>query len=115
MYAAVSRVTSLKGLFLTGPYKQNSIKSYPKTVLEYDRLRNKTLEQPLEYHKYTLNKQEFWDVIRLRYNLPIPKPSFQMCLSCKKGGFVTHRHNELRDITEKLLSEVYKDEKSNRC
>ena len=27
---------------------------------------------PLEDHNYTLNKQEFWDAIRLRYNWPIP-------------------------------------------
>ena len=30
-------------------------------------------------------------------------------LSCKKGGFVTLRHNEIRDITAKLLAEVCKD------
>ena len=30
-------------------------------------------------------------------------------MSCKKGGFVTLRHNELRDITAKLLYEVCKD------
>ena len=30
-------------------------------------------------------------------------------MSCKKGGFITHRHNELRDITAKLLEEVCKD------
>ena len=75
---------------------------------------------PLEDHNYTLNKQEFWDAIRLRYNWPIPNlPSRCACgmtfdvqhsMSCKKGGFVTHRHNELRDITAKLLSEVCKVE-----
>ena len=74
---------------------------------------------PLEDHNYTLNKQEFWVAIRLRYNWPIPSlPSRCACgmtfdvqhsMSCKKGGFVTHRHNELRDITAKLLSEVCKD------
>ena len=71
---------------------------------------------PLEDHNYTLNKQEFWDAIRLRYNWPIPNlPSRCACgmtfdvqhsMSCKKGGFVTHRHNELRDITAKLLKAV---------
>ena len=30
-------------------------------------------------------------------------------LSCKKGGFVTQRHNELRDITADLLAEVCPD------
>ena len=33
IYVALSRVTSLKCLFLTGQYKQNSIKSNPKNVL----------------------------------------------------------------------------------
>ena len=74
---------------------------------------------PLEDHNYTLNKQEFWDAIRLRYNWPIPNfPSRCACgmtfdvqhsMSCKKVGFVTHRYNNLRDITSKLLSEVCKD------
>ena len=30
-------------------------------------------------------------------------------MSCKKGGFITLRHNEIRDITASLLSEVCKD------
>ena len=33
----------------------------------------------------------------------------QLVMSCKKGGFVTLRHNEVRDITATLLSEVCKD------
>ena len=74
---------------------------------------------PLEDDNYTLNQHKFWDAIRLRYNWPIPNlPSRCACrmtfdvqhsMSCKKGGFVTHRHNELRDITAKFLSEVCKD------
>ena len=74
---------------------------------------------PLKEFNYTLSKQEFWDVIRLHYNWSIPNlPSRCACgekfdtqhsMSCKKGGFVTLRHNELRDITVKLLDEVCKD------
>ena len=30
-------------------------------------------------------------------------------MSCKKGGFVSIRHNDLRDLTAKVLSEVCKD------
>ena len=30
-------------------------------------------------------------------------------MSCKKGGFATLRHNEVRDITATFLSEVCKD------
>ena len=32
-------------------------------------------------------------------------------MSCKKGGFVTLRHNEVRDIVATVLSDVYKDVK----
>ena len=30
-------------------------------------------------------------------------------MSCKKGGFINIRHNDLRDLTAKLLSEVCRD------
>ena len=30
-------------------------------------------------------------------------------LSCKKGGFVTNRHNQVRNITATLLNEIYND------
>ena len=62
---------------------------------------------------YVLNKQQFWDSIRLRYGWPIPglpvscscEEGFnvQLAMSCKKGGFVTLRHNEVRDIAATLL------------
>ena len=37
------------------------------------------------------------------------KFNVQHALFCKKGGFITLRHNEVRDITATLLSEVCKD------
>ena len=70
-------------------------------------------------YNYILNKQQFWDSIRLRYGWSVPGlPSkcpcgenfnIQHAMSCKKGGYVTIRHNEIRDITAKLLSELCKD------
>ena len=30
-------------------------------------------------------------------------------MSCKKGGFVSIKHKDLRDLTAKMLSEVSKD------
>ena len=30
-------------------------------------------------------------------------------LSCKKGGFISIRHNEIRNMITRLLKEVYKD------
>ena len=74
---------------------------------------------PLEEKGFYLSKREFWDAINLRYSWPITRlPSKCACgsafdvshaLSCKKGGFVTQRHNELRDFTADLLSEVCPD------
>ena len=39
------------------------------------------------------------------------KFSVQHAMSCKKGGFVTLRHNGLRDVTASYLTEVCKDVK----
>ena len=71
---------------------------------------------PLKEERYALSKEEFWDLIRIRYGwftkrLPIncacgSKFNIQHALVCKKGGFVTLRHNNLRDITAALLKEV---------
>ena len=74
---------------------------------------------PFEEKGFHLNKREFWDAICIRHGWPIRRlPSKCACganfdiahsLSCKKGGFVTQRHNELRDMTADLLSEVCPD------
>ena len=71
---------------------------------------------PIEEEGFHLNKKEFWDAISIRYNWPIPfLPTICVCgkpfdmshsLSCKKGGFVTLRHNEVRDLTAEMLHEV---------
>ena len=74
---------------------------------------------PIKEHNYHLNKEQFWDALRIRFNWEIPRlPSECACgskfnlahaLSCKKGGFVSIRHNEVRDITTQLLNEVCRD------
>ena len=74
---------------------------------------------PLKDLGYELNKEQFRDALRIRYNWNIPRlPSECACgcrfdlshaLSCKKGGFVTLRHNEVRNITSNLLKEVCRD------
>ena len=33
----------------------------------------------------------------------------QHCLSCKEGGVVSIRHNNLRDLATKMLSNVWKE------
>ena len=37
------------------------------------------------------------------------KFDIQHSMSCKKGGFVSIRHNDLRDLTARIISEVCKD------
>ena len=68
---------------------------------------------PLEDEGYVLNKQLFWDLIHISYcweliRLPEScvcgvKFGLQHALSCKKGRFVTIRHNEVKNITATLL------------
>ena len=74
---------------------------------------------PLPKHGFNLTKQQFWDALRLRYGWSIPnlpttcacgsKYDIQHCMSCKKGGFINIRHNDVRDLTACLLTEVCKD------
>ena len=76
---------------------------------------------PLQSLGYTLNKQEFRDSICLRYGWRIPntpfhcgckeKNSVDHTLNCKLGGYVTMRHNNVRDFEANLLKEVCKDVK----
>ena len=71
------------------------------------------------FYGFVLSKREFGDAVNLRYGWPIRRlPSKCACgsffdiahsLSCKKGGFVTQCHNDLRDITADLLAEVCPD------
>ena len=74
---------------------------------------------PLKSHDYCLNKQEFRDALCLRYGWKIPNtPKFCGCgaindvnhtLICAKGGFVSMRHNALRDLNAEMQQEVCKD------
>ena len=70
----------------------------------------------LKTHGFTLHKQAFRDALSLRYGwTPNKLPSKCACgssftvehaLSCAKGGFPSIRHNEIRNLTADLLSEV---------
>ena len=74
---------------------------------------------PIKDEKFSLNRREFLDAICLRYNWSISRiPTICACshnnsvehaLSCKLGGFISLRHNELRDLTADLLTEICKD------
>ena len=74
---------------------------------------------PLEEQGFALYKSAFWDALALRYNWLLDRmPAKCACnesftvehvLSCPKGAFAIHRHNEILDITYSLLFEVYHD------
>ena len=74
---------------------------------------------PLRSEGHHLSKREFIDAIYLRYGwqpnrLPLEcaysaKFSIDHAMSCKVGGFIHMRHNDLLNITADLLSNVCKD------
>ena len=74
---------------------------------------------PLTEYGFTLHKGAFHDALALRYGwTPDRLPSKCACgasfsvehtLSCAKGGFPLIRHNEIRDLTATLLTEVCND------
>ena len=74
---------------------------------------------PLEKYGFSLTKSEFRDAISLRYGwMPERMPSTCVCsesftidhaLSCPRGALPTIRHNEIRDLTGTLLTEVCPD------
>ena len=76
---------------------------------------------PIKRLGLNLLKSDFWDVVRLRYGLPLKRLSGQCgCqkpynvqhpISCKKGRFITLRHNQLRDNIAEMLEEVSSDVK----
>ena len=71
---------------------------------------------PITEHGFALHKGAFRDALCLRYGWrPLRLPSHCICggqftiehaLSCSRGDFQSIRHNEIRDITADLLSEV---------
>ena len=71
----------------------------------------------IDSHVFALHKSAFRDALCLRYGWLLENsPSHCSCghqfsvehaLSCPTGGFPFIRHNELRDLTASLLTEVY--------
>ena len=74
---------------------------------------------PIKEMDYNLNKGEFRDAVKLRYEWEIAdKPSVCVCgdtfnidhaMICKRGGFIIQRHNELRDLEADMLNIVCND------
>ena len=74
---------------------------------------------PIQEFRFALHKRAFQDAPALRYSWqPLRSPttcdcgtkfSIEHALSCPKGGFPSVRHNEIRDLTANLLTEVCND------
>ena len=74
---------------------------------------------PVEKHGFALHKSAFRDALCLWYGwLPSGFPAQCVCgwgftvdhvMNCPTGGFPTLRHNELRDFTASILTEVCAD------
>ena len=74
---------------------------------------------PFQDLGFNLNKREFRDAVKLRYDWPVEDiPSTCACgeaftvdhsMICKLGGFITQRHNELRDLEAEFPSMVSSD------
>ena len=71
---------------------------------------------PVVEFGFSLHKGTFWDALALRYcwplqNVPITCScgknfTVEHALSCAKGGYTSIRHNEVRDLTALLMTEV---------
>ena len=71
---------------------------------------------PLDEYGFVLHESAFQDGIALHYDwLPLCTPANGACgksfsvehaLSCPKGGLPSIRHDEIRDLTAKLFTEV---------
>ena len=74
---------------------------------------------PIKEHGFSLHKGAFFDALALRYGwAPTKTPTHCACgatfavdhlLSCPREGFPSLRHNEVRDLTARLLTEVCND------
>ena len=73
---------------------------------------------PVESNHFDLSVQEFRDALAIRYHKPLlPLPpkcdgcgapsSLDHFLTCRRGGLVVQRHNEIRDAIGDLLALVW--------
>ena len=71
---------------------------------------------PLEGYGFDLTRREFYDSLCLRYGWePAKLPtnctcgqrfSLEHALTCRRGGYIAMRHDEVRDLFASLLGEV---------
>ena len=71
---------------------------------------------PIKEIYFNLNKREFRDAIKLRYNWEITDiPAICTCgdlftadhaMVCRRGGLIIQRHDEIRDLEAEMLHMV---------
>lgn len=74
---------------------------------------------PIKEMNFNLNKREFRDAIKLRYDWEITDlPAMCTCgdfltvdhaMVCRHGGLIIQRHNEIRDLEAEMLRMVCPD------
>ena len=74
---------------------------------------------PISRQGFALSKQEFCDALYIRYGFQLKRlPSNCVCgatfsvehaMTCRLGGYVIRRHNDVRDTLACMLKEVAKD------
>ena len=74
---------------------------------------------PVKEMNFNLNKREFRDAIKLRYDWEITDtPAICTCgdlftvdhaMVCRRGGLIIQRHNEIRDLEAEMLRMVFTD------
>ena len=72
---------------------------------------------PIKEENYVLDKREFFDAITVRYRWELKKLpitcvyqfTIDHAMPCKKGGYIIHRHNEIRDMLAKMFEETCRD------
>ena len=95
---------------------QHQMKKKRMETLNQKGVLNWLTNLPIKELWYELMKQKFCDATKIRYKGPLERISSQsICgasfdvthaLPCKEGGFMTLRHNEVRDKSSELLNEV---------
>ena len=124
MRSAISHMGAKKNEFLKG--KEETVKNSlsPRSLRAAELASEKGASSwltviPIKDQGYDLNKREFRDAVKMRYNWEISDlPKSCVCgdifdidhaMICKRGGFIIQRHNELRDLEADLLSTVCND------
>ena len=105
--------------------QQKLVNTRSKLTTQQCRLNDINIEQGASTWLTTLliedegYKQEFWDLVNIRYDWRLSRTprtcgcgsnfNIEHALTWKKGGFITLRHNRLRNITASLLKVVCHD------